>query len=170
MIMLEAERAELLRIRDAGTVDQEVLGHVFDQLDIEESMLDRIEERSDELREDPLLPPERAEDECEHLAAHHDRFVAPTSPHGCEECLRDGTTWVHLRLCLDCGHVGCCDSSPQKHASAHFREDEPPGDAQLRTRRVLALVLRRRPARLSVLGATTSGYAARRPRVGSLTS
>ncbi|MEO6413805.1 MAG: Na+/H+ antiporter [Pedococcus sp.] len=126
LIMLEAERAELLRIRDAGSVDQEVLGHVFDQLDIEESMLDRIEERSDELREDPLLPPERAEDECEHLAAHHDRFVAPTSPHGCEECLRDGTTWVHLRMCLDCGHIGCCDSSPQKHASAHFREDGHP--------------------------------------------
>ena len=126
MIMLDAERAELLRIRDAGTVDQEVLGHVLAQLDIEESMLDRIEERSGELREDPLLPPERAEDECEHLAAHHDRFVAPTSPHGCQECLRDGTTWVHLRLCLDCGHVGCCDSSPQKHASAHFREDGHP--------------------------------------------
>jgi Na+/H+ antiporter len=126
LIMLAAERAELLRIRDAGTVDQEVLGHVFDQLDIEESMLDRIEERSDELREDPLLPPERAEDECEHLAAHHDRFVAPTSPHGCEECLRDGTTWVHLRMCLDCGHIGCCDSSPQKHASAHFHETDHP--------------------------------------------
>jgi Na+/H+ antiporter len=126
LIMLAAERAELLRIRDAGTVDQEVLGHVFDQLDIEESMLDRIEERSDELREDPLLSPERAEDECEHLAAHHDRFVAPTSPHGCEECLRDGTTWVHLRMCLDCGHIGCCDSSPQKHASAHFHETDHP--------------------------------------------
>lgn len=126
LIMLGAERAELLRIRDAGTVDQEVLAHVFAQLDIEESMLDRIEERSDELREDPLLPPERPEDECEHLADHHDRFVAPTSPHGCEECLRDGTTWVHLRLCLDCGHVGCCDSSPHKHASAHFRETDHP--------------------------------------------
>jgi CPA1 family monovalent cation:H+ antiporter len=126
MVMLQAERAELLRIRDAGTVDQEVLGHVMAQLDIEESMLDRIDERSHELREDPLLPPERPENECEHLAAHHDRFVAPTSPHGCEECLRDGTTWVHLRLCLDCGHVGCSDSSPQKHASAHFRETEHP--------------------------------------------
>jgi CPA1 family monovalent cation:H+ antiporter len=126
MIMLQAERAELLRIRDAGNVDQEVLGHVMAQLDIEESMLDRIEARSGELREEPLLPPERPEGECEHLAAHHDRFVAPTSPHGCAECLRDGTTWVHLRLCLDCGHVGCCDSSPQKHASAHFRESEHP--------------------------------------------
>ncbi|GIG01821.1 UBP-type zinc finger domain-containing protein [Catellatospora citrea] len=41
---------------------------------------------------------------------------------GCEECLRDGTTWVHLRRCLTCGHIGCCDSSPHKHATAHFHE------------------------------------------------
>ncbi|MGE2771806.1 UBP-type zinc finger domain-containing protein [Rhodococcus sp. 1.20] len=40
-------------------------------------------------------------------------------PQGCEECLRLGTPWVHLRLCLTCGHVGCCDSSPGRHASAH---------------------------------------------------
>jgi CPA1 family monovalent cation:H+ antiporter len=126
LLMLGAERAELLRIRDAGTVDQEVLVHVLAQLDIEESMLDRIHERTEELRDEPMLPPERAEDECEHLAAHHDRFVPPTTPHGCQECLELGDTWVHLRLCLDCGHVGCCDSSPNRHASAHFREDHHP--------------------------------------------
>jgi len=44
--------------------------------------------------------------------------VAPRTPEGCEECLRLGTTWVHLRLCLTCGHVGCCDSSPLRHAHA----------------------------------------------------
>jgi monovalent cation/hydrogen antiporter len=126
MTMLEAERRELLRIRDEGLADQEVLAHVMAQLDIEESMLDRIEDRTSALRDEPMLPAERAEDECEHLADHHDRFVAPTSPHGCEECLRDGTTWVHLRLCLECGHVGCCDSSPQKHADAHFHESRHP--------------------------------------------
>ncbi|WP_270886401.1 Na+/H+ antiporter [Pedococcus sp. 5OH_020] len=126
LLMLAAEREELLRIRDSGAADQEVLAHVMDQLDIEESMLDRIEERTSTLRDEPLLPPERPEDECEHLAAHHDRFVAPTTPHGCKECLQDGTTWVHLRLCLDCGHVGCCDSSPQKHASAHFAQERHP--------------------------------------------
>jgi CPA1 family monovalent cation:H+ antiporter len=126
MHMLGAERAELLKIRDAGNVDQEILTHVLAQLDLEESMLDRIEERTDELREDPLLPPERAVDECEHLAAHHDRFVPPLTPHGCQECLELGDTWVHLRLCLDCGHVGCCDSSPNKHASKHFEETGHP--------------------------------------------
>jgi hypothetical protein len=43
----------------------------------------------------------------------------PGSVAGCEECLRTGGTWVHLRICLSCGHVGCCDSSPGRHATAH---------------------------------------------------
>jgi hypothetical protein len=47
------------------------------------------------------------------------RTVAPRTPVGCEECLRLATTWVHLRLGLTCGHVGCCDSSPLRHARAH---------------------------------------------------
>ncbi len=46
----------------------------------------------------------------------------PESVAGCEECLRDGSPWLHLRICLSCGHVGCCDSSPNKHASAHAAE------------------------------------------------
>jgi EmrB/QacA subfamily drug resistance transporter len=45
---------------------------------------------------------------------------------GCAECLETGQTWVHLRLCQECGHVGCCDSSPGRHATAHAREDEHP--------------------------------------------
>jgi hypothetical protein len=47
------------------------------------------------------------------------RTVVPRTPHGCEQCLRFGTPWVHLRLCLHCGHVGCCDSSPGRHTRAH---------------------------------------------------
>jgi uncharacterized UBP type Zn finger protein len=47
------------------------------------------------------------------------RPVAPRTPEGCEECLLIGSPWVHLRLCLTCGHVGCCDSSPNRHARAH---------------------------------------------------
>ena len=45
--------------------------------------------------------------------------VVPRTPHGCEDCLRIGSTWVHLRVCLTCGHVGCCDSSPNRHARGH---------------------------------------------------
>jgi uncharacterized UBP type Zn finger protein len=43
----------------------------------------------------------------------------PASVEGCEECLATGGVWCHLRICLGCGHVGCCDSSPGRHASAH---------------------------------------------------
>jgi uncharacterized UBP type Zn finger protein len=45
---------------------------------------------------------------------------------GCEECLRRGDTWVHLRVCLSCGHVGCCDSSKNRHATAHFWASQHP--------------------------------------------
>jgi uncharacterized UBP type Zn finger protein len=45
---------------------------------------------------------------------------------GCEECLKTGSSWVHLRLCLTCGHVGCCDSSPNKHATKHFHHTQHP--------------------------------------------
>ncbi|MBO9652610.1 MAG: UBP-type zinc finger domain-containing protein [Variovorax sp.] len=56
---------------------------------------------------------------CTHL--DQVRPVTPTT-NGCEECLRSGGRWVHLRMCLTCGHVGCCDSSQGKHATGHFRE------------------------------------------------
>lgn len=47
------------------------------------------------------------------------RHVVPATPQGCQECLQSGSRWVHLRLCLSCGHVGCCDSSPNRHARQH---------------------------------------------------
>ena len=50
----------------------------------------------------------------------------PDSVEGCVDCLATGDAWVHLRICLQCGHVGCCDSSPNKHATAHARESEHP--------------------------------------------
>ena len=48
--------------------------------------------------------------------------IKPVTPNtdGCEECLKMGDTWVHLRMCLICGHVGCCDSSKNKHAAKHY--------------------------------------------------
>lgn len=48
------------------------------------------------------------------------------SADGCEDCLATGGTWVHLRMCQQCGHVGCCDSSPNRHATAHHRGTEHP--------------------------------------------
>ena len=60
---------------------------------------------------------------CAHLETIQE--VTPSAP-GCEECLRTGDRWLHLRLCLTCGHVGCCDSSPGRHATKHFHATEHP--------------------------------------------
>ena len=56
-------------------------------------------------------------DECKHFTQISE--VIP-SAHGCEDCLQTGDRWVHLRLCMTCGHVGCCDNSKNKHATRHF--------------------------------------------------
>jgi hypothetical protein len=61
---------------------------------------------------------------CTHLADLE--IDAEASGPGCVECLRDGTQWVHLRRCIECGHVGCCDASPQRHATAHFHATTHP--------------------------------------------
>ncbi|MDQ2677033.1 MAG: UBP-type zinc finger domain-containing protein [Actinomycetota bacterium] len=50
----------------------------------------------------------------------------PAEVAGCEECLRTGSRWVHLRMCHTCGRIGCCDSSPNRHASAHAKEADHP--------------------------------------------
>ena len=63
--------------------------------------------------------------ECTHLDHVHVTQL-PEAVDGCEECLRDGTPWLHLRICLECGHVGCCDDSPNKHASKHAAATEHP--------------------------------------------
>ena len=53
-------------------------------------------------------------------------ITPPESVEGCEECMKTGDRWVHLRVCLTCGKVGCCDSSPNRHASKHAAEEEHP--------------------------------------------
>ena len=61
--------------------------------------------------------------ECTHL--DQIRVTLPTK-HVCEDCVAIGAKWVHLRMCLICGHVACCDSSPNRHASAHYRKSKHP--------------------------------------------
>jgi hypothetical protein len=61
---------------------------------------------------------------CEHAA--NIKPVPPRTPTACEECLTAGTSSVHLRLCLTCGHVGCCDSSPGRHATRHAQATAHP--------------------------------------------
>jgi uncharacterized UBP type Zn finger protein len=63
---------------------------------------------------------------CAHLKVNgHRTAVKPSGP-GCVECLASHGTWVHLRLCLHCGHVGCCDNSPNRHATKHFHDSKHP--------------------------------------------
>ncbi len=61
--------------------------------------------------------------ECTHL--NHIKLTH-TDNHVCEDCIKTGDTWVHLRLCLECGHVGCCDSSKNKHATRHYQATKHP--------------------------------------------
>jgi uncharacterized UBP type Zn finger protein len=60
---------------------------------------------------------------CTHF---HAATILNTRKDVCQECVDMGSRWVHLRLCMTCGHVGCCDSSPNKHASAHYRTTRDP--------------------------------------------
>jgi uncharacterized UBP type Zn finger protein len=62
--------------------------------------------------------------QCQHVAEIKD--VEPGTPNGCEDCLRLGTEWVHLRLCLTCGKVACCNDSPQRHSLRHFLDSNHP--------------------------------------------
>jgi hypothetical protein len=57
--------------------------------------------------------------------SHLDQIqITNTSTHVCKECTERGDTWVHLRLCLECGHVGCCNDSKNKHATKHFHHTD----------------------------------------------
>jgi uncharacterized UBP type Zn finger protein len=125
MAMLAAERAYILEVRDAGLVADEVLQRAQIALDVEESMLDREEDDDVGGRSEDLRVPSLPGGECEHLE-QAPLVRTPNTPDGCEECLAEGMTWVHLRLCLGCGHVGCCDSSVMKHASKHHAVTKHP--------------------------------------------
>ena len=122
--MLAAERDTVIHARDAGTVDDDVLRAAMTAIDLEESLLDPVED-AQTMHEDELRVAAVRAGDCPHLRAAPLAVPART-PEGCEECLRDGLRWVHLRLCLTCGHVGCCDSSVGKHATLHFHETDHP--------------------------------------------
>jgi CPA1 family monovalent cation:H+ antiporter len=120
--MIQAERGRVLEIRSSGSVASEVVSDVLSMLDVEESMLDISQQSREEIRN--VTAVRRTGDTCDHLAATPavDTVDEPT----CTDCLREGTTWVALRQCLGCGNVGCCDSSPSRHATAHFRATTHP--------------------------------------------
>lgn len=124
--MIEAERHELLDIGRNRGVDHQVLTRVLKQLDAEEAALTYRQERATELRSAAVLrAPDAVAGNCPHLDTEPEGTV-PLTPRGCGECLELGLTWVHLRMCTRCGHVGCCDSSVGRHARAHFHDTGHP--------------------------------------------
>lgn len=119
--MLRAERGEFVRLRDecgiASMLDHRhrVLQRVQRELDLEEAAL---------LREYPVSRQGVSMPACTHL--NQIRDVAEPEVTECPACVREGNRyWVQLRQCLICGHVGCCDSSPPRHAS-HFDDSQHP--------------------------------------------
>uniref|UniRef100_UPI0035619CE3 Na+/H+ antiporter n=1 Tax=Nocardioides sp. TaxID=35761 RepID=UPI0035619CE3 len=122
LTMLEAERRRVLEIRSAGSVASEVVADVLVMLDIEESMLDvAVEERRQVTN---ALSARQTGDTCDDLADFAP--VETAADPVCQGCLDAGTQWVAMRQCLACGHLGCCDSSPLRHAEAHFHETAHP--------------------------------------------
>ncbi|WP_125036604.1 Na+/H+ antiporter [Nocardioides sp. LS1] len=120
LAMIDAERKRVLEIRSSGRVASEVVSEVLTMLDVEESMLDVATQQREELRASTATTRARRGEQCADLEHHP---AVETSDVGvCQACVEDGTRWVALRQCLDCGNVACCDSSPRQHASAHFRE------------------------------------------------
>jgi len=122
--MLQSERARVLEVRSTGHLPAEVVADVLAALDVEESMLLVRELKRSALKNPPAGQPARAvgtKRSCPHLAEASIDTV-PNVEGSCEDCLAEGTSWVHLRLCLACGHMGCCDSSPRRHATAHFQQ------------------------------------------------
>ena len=113
--MLAAERSVVTERRDAGVAPPEVLAAALSDIDIEESLLDHHDDLQAGSR-DVALAPRRRESQCAHLRSAP---VDERPAEACEDCLVEGTTWVHLRTCLACGHVACCDSSPRRHARGH---------------------------------------------------
>jgi Na+/H+ antiporter len=121
--MLDAERRRILDIRKSGTVDSEVIADVLATLDIEESMLDSAEAERDE---SATYAGRRwtTGDLCPDLEQYAVTDAEPATY--CQDCLDEGTQWVALRRCLECGKVACCDSSPKQHATLHFQQEQHP--------------------------------------------
>lgn len=120
--MIDAERARVLEIRSGGTVASEVVSEVLSMLDIEESMLDVATESRNELK--GAQGGGIHSEECPELSAYQPVETEPSPV--CAQCLADGATWVALRQCLECGQIGCCDSSPAQHATGHLHQTRHP--------------------------------------------
>lgn len=127
LLMLSAERDRVLVLRSESDIPPHILSDVLEVLDVEESLVTSWAEpdQDDGDRSRLLLAPETIRGGCDHLE-EAPVSLRPKSAGVCEDCIREGTASVHLRMCLSCGNVGCCDSSPGMHADRHFRDTQHP--------------------------------------------
>ncbi|WP_109510286.1 Na+/H+ antiporter [Nocardioides speluncae] len=116
LAMIEAERGRVLEVRSSGQVPADVVADVLAMLDVEESMIDVASREREELVVTRAGVNRGAG--CAHLDEHPAVETEPSPV--CAQCVADGGTWVSLRQCLHCGNIGCCDSSPARHATGHF--------------------------------------------------
>jgi CPA1 family monovalent cation:H+ antiporter len=122
--MMRAEREILLSLRNEGEVDDTVVRSLQHELDLEEALLTQFEDADiaadEELREVVVGRPR--------VCRHMDEAPTPPPPDelACPDCVELGWEWVHLRQCLACGRVGCCDSSRGRHAEAHWQAEDHP--------------------------------------------
>ena len=121
LAMIDVERARVLEIRSSGSVPSEIVTEVLAMLDLEESMLERISDTQAEIRS--ARTTRFVGELCDDLSAYP---VVETTGTACQQCLDEGLVWVSLRQCLNCGNIGCCDSSIGKHATEHFRQTQHP--------------------------------------------
>jgi monovalent cation/hydrogen antiporter len=123
--MLTAEREVFVRLRDSGDLDDDVLRRVQAELDLEQALLVRRAEVERPSEDTELPTRELSQPRCRHL--RDAPLTVESRSTECEDCVAEGRDdWVHLRACLDCGHTGCCDSSPRRHARWHFEQTEHP--------------------------------------------
>ena len=115
--MLAAERAAVQERRTAGLLEADLLLGVRHILDIEESQLDQPQDLIESSAGAPLVAATAGA--CGHLRQNWPVETVPAEP-ACRRCIEEGTSPVHLRMCLACGEVGCCDSSVGRHATAHY--------------------------------------------------
>lgn len=120
--MIDAERHRVLEIRSSGSTPSDVISEVLASLDVEESMLESAELDRAEVEGERMRRP--VGEQCDHL--HSIELADPDGELACRACQEIGSRWVALRMCLTCGNIGCCDSSPNRHATAHFRETTHP--------------------------------------------
>jgi monovalent cation/hydrogen antiporter len=122
--MISAERARVLEIRSGGRVASDVVAQVLAMLDMEESMLDASWKEQSDLRAGRGGETSRLGDDCVDLRAFP--VADPPEELVCHACLDEGLVWVSLRMCLACGEVACCDSSPGQHADRHWVRTQHP--------------------------------------------